>query len=138
MRAETGPKWPWEAGRVIRRLFSFYRLQLRLLWTWRPGRRALLLRIGISFVVGIAALTLTIWMVPGIHATGPVPVAGAFVVLSLLNLVVRPVLLALLAPFSPFALGLATIVFQMTAFVLIGETTPGITVDGPLPAVAAS
>ena len=123
---------------MIRRLFSFYRLQLRLLWTWRPGRRALLLRIGISFVVGIAALTLTIWMVPGIHATGPVPVAGAFVVLSLLNLVVRPVLLALLAPFSPFALGLATIVFQMAAFVLIGETTPGITVDGPLPAVAAS
>ncbi len=123
---------------MMRRLFSFYRLQLRLLWTWRPGRRALVLRVAISFLVGIAALTLTVWVVPGIHATGPVSVAGAFVVLSALNLLVRPVLLAVLAPFSPIALALATLFFQVAAFYVIGETMPGITVDGPVPAFTAS
>jgi len=34
---------------MMRRLFSFYRLQLRLLWTWRPGRRALVLRVAVSY-----------------------------------------------------------------------------------------
>ena len=123
---------------MIRRLFSFYSLQLRLLWTWRPGRRALLVRVTVSFLVGVAALTLTVWLVPGIHAEGPISVAGAFIVLSILNLVLRPVLLALLAPFTPIALGIATLLFQVAAFLVIGETMPGIGVDGPIPAFTAS
>ncbi len=29
---------------MIGRIANFYRLQLHLLWTWRPGRRALIRR----------------------------------------------------------------------------------------------
>lgn len=52
----------------IRRLIDFYRLQIELLWKWRPGRRALLRRMVVALVGGFVALWLTVALLPGLTA----------------------------------------------------------------------
>ena len=123
---------------MIVRALSFYRLQLHLLWTWRPGRRALIRRTVVSFLVGVVSLYLAIALTPGISAAGPRPVALGVVVLAGLNLIVRPILLAITAPFSAIVLAIATLLFQVVAFIVMGYALAGLTVDGFLPALVGS
>ena len=49
--------------------------------------------------------------------------------LGALNLLVRPILLALIAPVSVALLGVATLVWQVVAIVLVAWLLSGITVD---------
>lgn len=122
----------------LRRLVAYYGLALHLLWSWRPGRRALARRAALGLLVGTASLAVAIWVLPGIQAHSPVAIASAVVVLALLNLLIRPVLLAVLAPFSPIILAVVTVLFQVAAFLLIGAAVPGITVNEPFSAFAGS
>jgi hypothetical protein len=59
-------------------------------------------------------------------------------ILAALNLVVRPVLLALCAAFSPIILAIATLLFQVLAFLVAANILPGLTIDGFWWAFAAS
>jgi uncharacterized membrane protein YvlD (DUF360 family) len=113
----------------MKTLLGFYRLQLHLLWTWRPGRKALLRRALISLLVGMASLAFAIWVLPGITATSVLTVAGGVIVLALLNLLIRPVLLAVCAAFSPIVLAIATLLFQVVAFLVAANILPGLTID---------
>ncbi len=113
----------------MKTLLGFYRLQLHLLWTWRPGRRALARRALISFVVGMASLSFSIWILPGITARDLGTVASGVIVLALLNLLVRPVLLAVCAAFSPIVLAIATLLFQVLAFLVAANILPGLVID---------
>jgi uncharacterized membrane protein YvlD (DUF360 family) len=123
---------------LIGRIVSFYRLQLHLLWTWRPGRRALIRRSLVSLIVGMISLGFAIWVMPGINARDTLAVAAGVIVLAVLNVAVRPLLLAALAPFSPIALAVATILFQIIAFLIMGAVLPGLEVDGFLAAFIGS
>ncbi len=123
---------------MIGRLSALYRLQLHLLWTWRPGRRALVRRGLVSFIVGMASLGFAIWVMPGITARNVVTVAAGVIVLALLNVLVRPVLLVALAPLSPIVLAVATLLFQVVAFLVLGAVLPGLEVAGFLTAFAGS
>lgn len=123
---------------MLRRLVAFYALQFRLLWQWKPGRRALLRRLVVTFVVAFISLGITIWLLPGISATDWGQIALAVIVLSLLNALVRPIILAVLAPISVVLIGVATIVFQVFAILLVAGLLAGIRVDTWLTAFAGS
>ena len=122
---------------MLRRLASFYALQFRLLWQWKPGRRALLRRLAVTFVVAWVAFAATIWLLPGISAQNQGQIVAAVIALALLNALVRPIFLALLAPVSIVLVGVATVIFQVVAILLVGALT-GIRVDGPLTAFVGS
>ena len=80
---------------MINRLISFYRLQLELLWKWRPGRRALLKRGIVSLVVGTVAM-LSAVILPGVKIDNLATLVVAVVLLALVNALVRPVILGAL------------------------------------------
>src|SRR5262245_50621785 len=122
---------------MLRRLVSFYTLQFRLLWQWKPGRRALLRRLVVTFLVAWLSFAATIWLLPGISTQNQGQIVAAVICLALFNAIVRPIILALLAPVSIVLVGVATLVFQVVAILLVGALT-GIRVDGPLTAFIGS
>ena len=120
------------------RLVNLYRTQIEVLWHWRPGRRALIRRALLGFVVAFIALGLTVWILPGIRAPGWTTIAAATIVLALLNLLVRPVIVGALAGVSVIAIVVATLVFQVAVFYLVSFFVPEFRVGGILSAIAAS
>ncbi len=114
---------------LVRRLVEFYALQLRLVWTWRRGRRALARRALVTFAVAFVALGLTVWLLPGIRVRDPGAIAVAVVVLALLNALVRPIILAVATPISPVLIAAATVVFQVAAILALGGLVPGLSID---------
>jgi uncharacterized membrane protein YvlD (DUF360 family) len=123
---------------VLRRVFDFYRTQGILLWTWRPGRRALVRRALISFVVAFASLGLTVLILPGIRAPGPSTIALATIALAAINLLIRPLILGLFAGISVVAILLATLIFQVVVFYLVSLIVPEFQVRDALTALVAS
>ena len=85
---------------MLRRLVDFYRVQFDLVWHWRRGRRQLLWRAAVSFVVAAFSLSLTVAIVPGVRIDSIYALAAAVIVIGLLSALVRPLLLALVAPLS--------------------------------------
>jgi uncharacterized membrane protein YvlD (DUF360 family) len=122
---------------MLRRLVSFYTLQFRLLWQWKPGRRALARRLIVTFLVAWVSFAATILLLPGISAQDQGQIVAAVIALALLNALVRPIFLALLAPVSIVLVGIATLVFQVVAILVVGTIT-GIRVDGPVTAFVGS
>ena len=112
-------------------VMNFYRTQIELLWHWRLGRRALLKRALVSLVAGVIAFNITAWLVPGfltINELGGGLIAVLF--LSLLNLIVRPAILALVASRSVVALVILTLLFQGLVIWLLTPFVPAVTVNG--------
>ena len=54
----------------------------------------------------------------------------AVIVLALLNVLIRPVLIAILAPISVIAVAIATLVWQVVSFLLLDPLVAGLVVDG--------
>jgi uncharacterized membrane protein YvlD (DUF360 family) len=123
---------------VLHRLADFYKLQFELLWTWRPGRLALLRRAFVSLVVGVIALGLTVVLLPGLKAPDILTLVGAVIIIALLNALVRPVILGLLAGVSVIAVIVATLVFQVLVFFLVSRWLPEFSVANLLTAILAS
>ena len=119
---------------MINRLISFYRLQVELLWKWRPGRRALIKRGIVSLVVGTVALLLTVVILPGVKIDNLSTIVFAVVLLALFNALVRPVVLGAFAGVSTIAVILATLILQVLAFFLIEWLLPGFHLTGVIPA----
>jgi len=123
---------------VLRRLVEFYLLQLQLLWQWRPGVRSLVRRVVVLLIVGVVALIVTALIVPGVAIDNVTAAAEALIVIAALNALVRPVLLALVAPFSVIALVVTSLVLQVVIFYAVAALVPGFTVHGLPAAFAAS
>jgi uncharacterized membrane protein YvlD (DUF360 family) len=113
---------------AIRRLVAFYGLQVELIRKWRPGRRALIRRALISFVVSLISLAATIRLLPGMQATDPGAVIVAVIVLALLNMLIRPLILGVLAPLSVILVAIATLVWQVGSFLLLDPLVAGVSV----------
>jgi uncharacterized membrane protein YvlD (DUF360 family) len=118
----------------IGRMLSFYRLQIDVLWNWRPGRVALLRRAIVSLICGTIALLLTVVILPGIRATNLSTIVAAVIILAVFNAVVRPVLLALFAGVSTIAVIVGTLVMQVVSFLVIQWLLPDFEVRGVLAA----
>jgi uncharacterized membrane protein YvlD (DUF360 family) len=114
---------------ALRNIAEFYRLQGEILWKWRPGRRALIRRMIISFVVAFISLSLTVWIIPGLHVDDWATMALAVIAFALINALVRPIILFGLASISTIAVIIATFVFQILVFYLVEWLLPGFHID---------
>jgi uncharacterized membrane protein YvlD (DUF360 family) len=115
---------------ALRRLVAFYRLQLRLLWSWRLGRRALIRRLALTTVVAYVSLAIAVWAVPGMSASGVPSIIGAVVLIAGLNSLFRPVVLWLAMPFGILAVAVLAVVLQFLVILIVGSVAPGIHLAG--------
>jgi uncharacterized membrane protein YvlD (DUF360 family) len=120
------------------KLVDLYRTQLRILWTWKGGPLALIWRFVVTIIVATISFVLTAWIVPGVHVNGLAAAVGAVVLMTLFNAVVRTVIVALVSPFSLILTGVAVLVLQVVAFLIVARWIPGVTIDGALVALLAS
>jgi hypothetical protein len=99
---------------------SLYTDQIRLLWSWRPGRFALLRHALLSLVIMWIAFRTTATLFPGLLDIGAFGngLLAAFI-LGVINLALRPVVLAVVAQRSVIAIGVATILLQAVAIVVL-------------------
>ena len=114
---------------AIRGLIDFYKLQAEILWKWRPGRRALIRRMIVSFIVSFIALTLTVAVIPGLVVDTWSTMVLAVIAFALINALIRPVILFALASISTVAVIIATFVFQILVFYLVEWLLPGFEIE---------
>ena len=122
----------------IRQTIDFYKLQIDLLWRWRPGRRALIKRAVVSLIVGTISLLLTVAIMPGIRVDGLATVVLAVILLAIINAFLRTVVLFLFASISTIAVILATLIFQIASFLIVEWFLPNFRVDSIFAALIGS
>ncbi len=83
----------------------------------------------------VAAVLLTVAIVPGITVTGWLPVFLAALVWSVITLVIRPVLALLTLPITILTFGLFSLILNAVLFALMAALVPGFMVSGFLPAL---
>jgi Type I phosphodiesterase / nucleotide pyrophosphatase/Mycobacterial 4 TMS phage holin, superfamily IV len=115
----------------MKRLIALYRTQIELMWRWRLGRVALLKRAVVALVASLIAFNITAWLFPGLLRIEELG-GGLLAVLFIagLNLLVRPVLLAIVASRSVAALVILTLLFQAFAIWLLDPFIPAVTFTG--------
>ena len=79
-------------------LFDVYATQARLIWDWRGGPASLAKRGVLTFVVATFSFAVTAAIVPGIEIDSILSAALAVILVGLFNALVRPILLAIVAP----------------------------------------
>ena len=131
MTPEVG-RGPAPAGR---RWLAFYRLQVRLMWEWRPTRLAILRRAILSFLGACLALAITAGVVPELRIDGLAPLLLAGLLLLALDSSLAVVLHGLLVGWPIFVAQAMGIVTQFAAIVFLGRALPGIHVGDTAAAV---
>jgi putative membrane protein len=76
------------------------------------------LRLLLAFLVNAAALALADFLVPGIHAEGPLAILATALVFGLVNTLIRPVLKLLSCPMIVLTLGLFTLILNALMLLL--------------------
>ncbi|HEY6570972.1 MAG TPA: phage holin family protein, partial [Candidatus Limnocylindrales bacterium] len=119
-------------------LTALYTTQLRVLWQWRGGRKALIKRLLITLLVSSIAFLLTALLLPGITLDRLLDGVIVVIVMALLNALVRPVVLAIVAPRSLILTGISVIVLQILVFLVGANVVPGVHINGVLTAFVGS
>ena len=119
-------------------LTALYTTQLRVLWEWRGGRKALLKRLLVTLIVSTLAFLATAFLLPNIIVDRPLDGVIVVIVMALLNAVVRPVVLAIVAPRSLILTGISVILLQILVFLISANIVPGVHVGSFLTALIGS
>ena len=122
----------------ISRMIEFYKALIWILWEWRGGRVALLKRLVITLIVAVISLIITAGILPGIVIGRLVDAAIAVVLMTLFDSLIRPVILAVVAPISLVLTGILVLVLQAVTFLVIVPLSPGVEVNGFFTALIAS
>ena len=117
---------------------DFYSTQLRVLWEWRGGPRALVKRLLITLVVSAIAFMATAWLLPSITVDRILDGVIVVILMALLNAVIRPVVLAFVAPRSLILTGIAVLLLQVLIFFGAANLVPGVHVASFLTALIGS
>jgi uncharacterized membrane protein YvlD (DUF360 family) len=115
---------------MLRRLVSFWAVQVDVLATWRPGRAALVRRALFSWLLGGLSLLLVGRFVAGFFVAD---IATAFLgalVIALLNALIRPILVFLTLPFTVLSAGLLSLVLNAVIVLIAAPLVPGLSVSG--------
>jgi uncharacterized membrane protein YvlD (DUF360 family) len=120
------------------RVIEFYKLQIRLLWEWKGGPVALVKRGLITFVVAVISFAITAAIIPGFTIMGFVYALIAVLLVALFNAIIRPILLALVAPHSLILTAVLVLILQVAAFYVVAQFSPGVRIDSVAWAVVAS
>jgi uncharacterized membrane protein YvlD (DUF360 family) len=126
----------------MRRVLAFYKLQIEVMRTWQPRGGSRVRRLLATLVVSVLSFGGAVFVTPGVDlAEGAQPLGAALlgaIVLAALNVLVRPVFLALFAGISVLAVVAATLLFQVLSFLVLPVFVTDLTVSGFLAALVAS
>jgi uncharacterized membrane protein YvlD (DUF360 family) len=126
----------------VRRVIDFYRLQIQVMRDWQPSGGSRVRRLLATLIISVLSLAGAVILTPGLDLTPGAPILGtlliAALVLGALNLLVRPLFLALFAGISVIAVAIATLLFQVGAFLVLAYVVKDLTVSGILSALVAS
>jgi uncharacterized membrane protein YvlD (DUF360 family) len=119
-------------------LVALYKTQLRILWEWRGGRWALIKRLVITLFVSSISFMVAAWLLPNITVDRFLDGVIVVVLMALFNALIRPVVLALVAPRSLILTGIAVLILQVLVFLVAANLVPGVHVGGLFPALVGS
>ena len=126
----------------MRRVIDFYRLQIQVMRDWQPSGGSRVRRLLATLIISILSLGGAVAITPGFDLTPGAPIFGtlliAALVLAVLNVLVRPLFLALFGGISVIAVVIATLVFQVASFLIVANVVKDLTVSGILSAFVAS
>ena len=75
-------------------------------------------------IMGIA------WVIPGITITGFISALIVVVIMSIINLLIRPIVEFISLPLNVLTLGIFSLVINALLFLLIAKFSPGFQIDG--------
>ncbi len=81
-------------------------------------------------IVGVLAVLITAWLLPGVHVDGILTAIVVAVVISFLNAFLRPVLILLTIPVTILTLGLFLLVINALLILLAAKMIDGFAVSG--------
>ena len=126
----------------MRRLIDFYRLQIHVMRTWRPSTGSRLRRLLATMIVSVLSFGIAVFLTPGVDLTAGAGIFStallAAIVLGILNVAIRPVLIAAFAAVSVIAVTIATLVFQVVSFLILPRFVDTLVVSGWFAALVAS
>jgi len=126
----------------MRRLIEFYKLQIKVMREWQPSGGSRVRRLLATLVISVLSFAGAVALTPGFDLTPGAPIIGtlliAALVLAVLNVLVRPLFLALFAGVSVIAVVIATLVFQVASFLVVAYVVKDLNVSGILSALVAS
>ncbi len=89
-------------------------------------------------IVGVLAILITAWLLPGVHVDGVLTAIILAIVIALLNAIVKPVLVILTIPVTILTLGLFLLVINALLILLSAKLVDGFSVSGFWTALAFS
>ena len=119
-------------------LVEMYRTQLRVLRDWRGGQRALARRLVLVLIVSVIAFAITDWLDPFIVMLNPIGAVEIVLLMAALNALIRPVVLAFVAPRSLILTGIVVLAAQVAVFYVAAEIAPNVHVDTVFHAIVGS
>jgi uncharacterized membrane protein YvlD (DUF360 family) len=126
----------------MRRLIEFYKLQVQVMRTWRPSGGSRVRRLVATLIVSVLSVAGAVAVTPGYDLAPGAPILGnallAAIILGILNILVRPLFLALFAGISVIAVAIATLVFQVVSFLILPAFAVDLVISGPVAALVAS
>lgn len=120
------------------RLLALYGTQFRILREWRGGPWSLVKRMIVVTLVSAISFWATTWIMPGITPSGLIVSIQVIVVMAIINAVIRPVVLAFVAPRSLVLTGITVLLLQILTFSVAIRIVPGVASDGLLTALIGS
>lgn len=93
-----------------------------------------MIRAAVRIVLLAAAIMAMPYVLPGIEVEGSVAAVVAAIVLSILNVTLRPVLKLISFPVNFFTFGLFTLVINSVILFIVGVAVEGFVIDGALAA----
>jgi putative membrane protein len=122
---------------MFSRIGRLYRAQWHALGSLAPSFRGLVFRIVLSIVASAIAFGIATWLTPGISSSTQPSVLTAVILLGIVDVLIRPLLLAVALPIGLIAVALIGLLLRIVAFALILPAA-GYEVDRFLTVVVAS
>jgi uncharacterized membrane protein YvlD (DUF360 family) len=122
---------------MLARVGHLYRAQWHALRTLSPSLRGLILRAVLSVIASAIAFGIATWLTPGVgEATDP-SVLAAVLLLGIIDVALRPLLMAIALPIGLIAVGILGLLFRVVVFAIVLPLA-GYQVDGLVSTVLAS
>ncbi len=122
---------------MFARIGHLYRAQWHALRTLSPSLRGLVLRVVLSVIASAIAFGIATWLTPGVSEATDPSVLAAVLLLGIIDVALRPLLMAVALPIGLIAVGILGLLFRVVVFAIVLPLA-GYQVDGFVSTVLAS
>lgn len=84
----------------------------------------------IRWILFALLIMLIAWIIPGITITGFVSALIVVVILSIVNVLIRPIVQFVSLPLNVLTLGIFSLIINALLFLLVAKFSPGFQIDG--------